>query len=114
MNMSSSEINNLYENIPDSLPEELIDILASTGDGGITIERIVSRAHSTPPGYWYDQKRNEFVVLVKGSTGLRFEDDQDTIVMQPGDWINIPAHKRHRVAWTDPNQDTIWLAVYYP
>lgn len=115
MNTSSStEISNIYENIPIDLPEEFVDILASKGDGGIRIERIVSRGHSSPSGYWYDQPRNEFVVLLKGSAGLRFEDGEDTVVMQPGDWINIPARGRHRVEWTDPNQDTVWLAVHYP
>ena len=115
MNMSSyTKISNLYENIPDSLPEELIDIIASKSDGGIRIERIVSRGHFSPSGYWYDQARNEFVVLLKGSAGLRFEDGEDTVVLQPGNWIDIPAHQKHRVEWTDPNQDTVWLAVHYP
>ena len=113
MNTSSyAKISNLYENIPDSLPEELVDIIAS--GGGIRIERIVSRGHSSSSGYWYDQDRNEFVVLLKGSAGLRFEGSEDTVVMRPGDWINIPAHGKHRVEWTDPNQDTVWLAVHYP
>jgi cupin 2 domain-containing protein len=105
---------NLYENIPDSLPEELIDIIASKRDGGVRIERIVSRGHSSSSGYWYDQDRNEFVVLLKGSAGLRFEGSEDMVVLQPGDWIDIPAHEKHRVEWTDPNQDTVWLAVHYP
>jgi cupin 2 domain-containing protein len=115
MNMSSyTKISNLYENIPDSLPEELIDIIASKSDGEIRIERIVSRGHYSPSGYWYDQPRNEFVVLLKGSAGLRFEGSEDTVALQPGDWIDIPAHQKHRVEWTDPNQDTVWLAVHFP
>ena len=115
MNTSSyTEIRNIYENIPIDLPEEFVDILVSKSDGEIRIERIVSRGHSSPSGYWYDQPRNEFVVLLKGSAGLRFEGGKDTVVMRPGDWINIPAHGKHRVEWTDPNQDTVWLAVHYP
>lgn len=113
-NPYSPSIGNLFENISDNLPEELVDMLTSKGDGGIRIERIVSRGHSSPPGYWYDQGRNEFVVLLKGSAGLRFEDRKDTVVLQPGDWIDIPAHEKHRVEWTDPNLDTVWLAVHYP
>ncbi len=113
MNTSSyTKISNLYENIPDSLQEELVDIIAS--GGGIRIERIVSRGHSSPSGYWYDQARNEFVVLLKGCASLRFEDGEDTVLMRPGDWINIPAHGKHRVEWTDPDQETVWLAVHYP
>jgi cupin 2 domain-containing protein len=115
MNTSAyTEISNIYENIPIDLPEEFVDILASMRDGGIRIERIVSRGHSSPPGYWYDQGRNEFVVLLKGSAGLRFEGGEDTVVLQPGDWIDIPAHQKHRVEWTDQNQDTVWLTVHYP
>ena len=113
-NSYSSSIGNLFENIPDNLPEELVDVLTSKGGDGIRIERIVSRGHSSPSGYWYDQDRNEFVVLLKGSAGLRFEGCEDTVVLKPGDWINIPAHGKHRVEWTDPNQDTVWLAVHYP
>ena len=113
-NSYSPTISNLFENIPDNLPEELVDILASKGDRGIRIERIVSRGHSSPPGYWYDQDRNEFVVLIKGSASLRFEGSEDTVVLQPGDWIDIPAHEKHRVEWTDPDQDTVWLVVHYP
>lgn len=115
MNTSSyTEIRNIYENIPIDLPEEFVDILVSKSDGEIRIERIVSRGHSSPSGYWYDQPRNEFVVLLKGSAGLRFEGSEDTMALQPGDWIDIPAHQKHRVEWTDPNQDTVWLAVHYP
>ena len=110
---SHTDISNIYGKIPFDLPEEWVDILVSKGDGGIRIERIVSRGHASPPGFWYDQDRNELVILLKGSAGLRFEDGEDTVVLQPGDWINIPAHQNHRVEWTDPDQDTVWLTVYY-
>jgi cupin 2 domain-containing protein len=30
----------------------------------------------------------------------------------PGDFVYIPAHQRHRVEWSDPQQATIWLAVH--
>ena len=26
----------------------------------------------------------------------------------------IPAHRRHRVEWTDPEAPTVWLALHYP
>lgn len=31
----------------------------------------------------------------------------------PGSFIDIPAHRRHRVEWTSPDDPTIWLAVHY-
>ena len=33
--------------------------------------------------------------------------------MKPGDFVNIPAHKKHRVEWTTPDEPTVWLAVHY-
>lgn len=33
--------------------------------------------------------------------------------LMPGDFIDISAHRRHRVEWTTPEEPTIWLAVFY-
>ncbi|MEJ2383328.1 MAG: cupin domain-containing protein [Xanthomonadales bacterium] len=101
---------NLFAGIPDDLPAELVDVLLRAGD--VEIERIVSRGHASPPDGWYDQARDEFVVLLRGAARLEFGDG--TVVrLAPGDWLNIPAHRRHRVAWTDPDRDTVWLAVHH-
>jgi len=99
---------NLFADIPATLPEELAQTILSTGQ--VRIERIVSLGHSTATGEWYDQPQQEFVVLVAGAARLRFEDGE--IEMTVGSYVNIPAHKRHRVEWTDPRQPTIWLAVH--
>ena len=56
---------------------------------------------------------NECVVLLSGSAGLLFEDKAELCVMHPGDYVHIPAHRRHRVEWTDPEQKTVWLALHY-
>ncbi len=77
----------------------------------VRIERIVSRGHVTPPGEWYDQDTHEWVVLLTGSATLTFEDRSETLAA--GDHVLIPAHRRHRVEWTDPAQPTVWLAVHY-
>jgi len=77
------------------------------------VERIVSHGHCSPDGFWYDQDENEWVILLKGSAGLRFEDQDSVLVLNPGDYLHINGHQRHRVEWTDPKQETIWLAVYY-
>ena len=61
------------------------------------IERIVSTRQASPPGFWYDQADDEFVVLLSGAACLRFEDGGVTLDMKPGDWVEIPAHVRHRV-----------------
>jgi cupin 2 domain-containing protein len=102
---------NIFKDIPVNMTEELVEIISETDN--IRIERIVSRAHSSPNDFWYDQEKNEYVIILKGRAGLAFEDRDDVIVMGPGDYLDIPAHARHRVEWTDPEEDTIWLAIYY-
>jgi len=77
------------------------------------IEKIISRGHTTPAGSWYDQEKNEWVIVLRGSARLRFADDEAVLEMTPGSHVTIPAHRRHRVEWTDPDQETIWLAVFY-
>lgn len=102
---------NVFDGISQKLPNELIESLVTSDN--IRIERIVSRGHSSPPGFWYDQETNEFVLLISGSTQLTIEGSDKPIHLKPGDWLDIPAHRKHRVEWTDPNTDTIWLAVHY-
>lgn len=101
----------LLEGIPKELSEEVFDTIYSTDN--VMIERIVSRGHASPEGFWYDQKKNEFVLVVKGSAGLKLENENDIVVLKPGDYFNIGAHVKHRVEWTDSTCETIWLAVYY-
>ena len=102
---------NLLHELPAGLPGELIETLCEAEE--LRIERIVSRGHTSPPGFWYDQEWHEFVVLIKGRARISFADDSTGIEMHPGDWFVIPAHKKHRVEWTDPAQDSVWLAVHY-
>jgi cupin 2 domain-containing protein len=100
---------NLLDDVPPSLPDELVTTLLE--DANVRIERIVSHGHASAENFWYDQGHHEWVVLLKGAARLRFDDE--TVEMNPGDFVNIPAHRRHRVEWTSPDQPTIWLAVHY-
>jgi cupin 2 domain-containing protein len=102
---------NLFISIPSELPKELIETLAESAH--VRIERIVSRGHASPEGFWYDQEQAEWVILLRGSAVLRFEDHDQPLEMQPGDFINIAAHRKHRVEWTTPEEPTVWLAVHY-
>ena len=104
-------MDNLFASVPATTPEELVHVLARTPD--LRLERIVSTAHRTPSGQWYEQATNEWVVVLRGSAGLRFADEEDVVVMRPGDWMDIAAHRRHRVEWTDPAEPTVWLALHY-
>ncbi|MDP8236348.1 MAG: cupin domain-containing protein [Candidatus Erginobacter occultus] len=103
---------NLLNEIPDRLPGELTEILAE--NRGVKIERIVSRGHCSPPGFWYDQPESEFVLLLSGAARLLFDGDGETVYLEPGDCLTIPPRRRHRVEWTDPARDTVWLAVFFP
>jgi cupin 2 domain-containing protein len=71
----------------------------------------VGYRNQSPDGFWYDEPTNEWVLVLQGAAKIEFEDE--TLEMRPGDYIDIPAHKKHRVAWTTPDEPTIWLAVHY-
>ncbi len=101
---------NLFEGIPKVLPQEWTEELIRSGS--VRIERIVSRGQASPPGFWYDQAENEWVCLLTGSAVLAF-DDGETCAMSPGDWVEIPPHRKHRVEQTDPDRETVWLAVFH-
>ncbi len=101
-------MNNVFANIPTDFPKELTEVLAQSAN--LRIERIISKNHASPAGFWYDQDEHEFVIVLRGAARLQFEDK--LIEMQPGDWIDIPAHTKHRVDWTAKDQETVWLAVF--
>jgi cupin 2 domain-containing protein len=102
---------NLFADLPQRLAREEVTTLLSSG--ALRIERIVSHGQASPPGFWYDQPQAEWVVVLAGGAELAFEGEAATTRMERGDWLHIPAHRRHRVAWTDPTQATIWLAVHH-
>lgn len=93
-------------------PEEWMDQLVA--NAAVRVERIVSTGQASPPGFWYDQELAEWVVLLTGAAELQFEDETAPRRLGPGDWVNIAAHRRHRVNWTDPAQPSVWLAIHYP
>jgi len=111
---SSSEqigesITNIFDDLPQHLPKELVQILIRAAD--VRIERIVSHGHASPTDFWYDQAQHEWVIVLKGTARLQIEDR--TVEMKPGDFINIPAFMKHRIDWTTPDEPTVWLGVRY-
>lgn len=102
---------NLFANIAHPLPnEQIVELLSAQN---IRIERIVSTGQATALDEWYDEDRSEWVLLLAGSAGLIFEGESEPLLLEPGSYVHIAAHVRHRVAWTDPLVPTIWLAVHY-
>ena len=102
---------NLFQDIPDHLDQELVEKLLA--HDSFRIERIVSRGHASPPKFWYDQDEHEWVALLTGKAQLQIDGEEDLVILGPGDTYDLPAHTKHRVAWTEPNHDTIWLAVFW-
>jgi cupin 2 domain-containing protein len=104
-------VENLFDAIPDDLPEELTETLLTCRE--VRVERIVSRGHFSPPGFWFDQEENEWILLLSGSAVISYDGSSREVTLKPGDYLNIPAHTRHRVERTDLEGETVWLAIFY-
>ena len=104
-------MDNLFRDLDPTGDDERLDPLA--GGGPVRIERIVSHGHRSPDGFWYDQAEAEWVALLRGAARIAFADGRE-VRLAPGDHLLLPPHTRHRVAWTDPDRPTVWLAVFYP
>lgn len=102
---------NIFDNIAQSAPDEIMETLLQSAH--IRIERIVSTGQATPENDWYDQEENEWILLLRGRAALRFADETENRVLETGDYLDIPAHVRHRVEWTSEEEPTVWLAVFY-
>jgi cupin 2 domain-containing protein len=103
---------NLFAGLPRSTleNEQFLELLARPG---LRIERIVSTGHASPADFWYDQPDGEWVLLVQGEAWLAFADELTARRLRPGDFIDIAAHRRHRVEWTQAEPPTVWLAIHY-
>lgn len=101
---------NIFSSLPDNLEQESFEELLLHKN--IKIERIVSKGHTSPKAGWYDQDKNEWVLVLEGSGSILFENG-DEFNLKKGDYLNIPAHTRHKVTRTGPDSITIWLAIYY-
>ncbi len=107
----TNTLGNIFEQIGHAREEELLESLVAEND--FRIERIVSTGQCTPDGEWLDQDLDEWVVMLSGNARLGFEDSGAIVELKPGDYLSIPAHRRHRVEWTDPSEATVWLAIHY-
>ncbi|WP_404310173.1 cupin domain-containing protein [Neorhodopirellula lusitana] len=129
-------VGNLFSDIPGDLPDECVQQLA--GNPHVRIERIVSAGHASPPGFWYDQDEQEWVMVLQGEAKLSIQASEaaladgggaqsqpqpksqsqlqtrhSVVVLKAGDQLLIPAHQKHRVEWTSASEPTIWLAVFF-
>jgi len=97
---------NLFANLPTGVDGESFTTLFE--NGAVKIERVISHSHQSPPGFWYDQADDEWVIVLRGSATLEFAGGE-LVEMNTGDYLAIPRHVKHRVART--SEETIWLAV---
>lgn len=102
---------NIFINIPEDLTEEVVQVLRYSEN--VRIEKIISKGQKSPEGFWYDQDQSEWVILLRGYAELIFEGNNEIIKLRPGNYLNIPAHQKHRVEKTDEKEITIWLAIFY-
>ncbi|MFW5444033.1 MAG: cupin domain-containing protein [Methylococcaceae bacterium] len=106
-------VENLFSDIPKHIPDELFQTLLSKGQ--VKIEKIISKGQSSPANEWYDQVQDEWIIVLKGQAELQFKTNLNLISLKPGDYLFIPAKNLHRVHWTHPDMETIWLAIHiYP
>ncbi len=101
---------NIFASMPEELSREVFDVLLQKGD--VKIERIVSRGHVSAQDDWYDQAWGEWVMILQGAAIILFENNEE-VSMAVGSHLTIPAGMKHRVKWTEPDTETVWLAVHY-
>ena len=106
----NTELKNIFQSIPENLDEEIFDLLIQNKN--IKVERIISKGQTSPKSGWYNQEQDEWVIVLKGEAIISFRDGED-ISLKVGSHINIPAHTQHKVKWTNPDRETIWLAIHY-
>ena len=108
--MNNTRIN-LFHDIPEELDQEVVEKLIE--QGSFRVERIISRGQVSPTGFWYDQNEHEWVVVLAGKAQLQIEGREENVTLHPGDTYYLPAHAKHRIVWTAPEQTTIWLAIFW-
>ena len=108
--MVKTEAANIYKLIPGDLTEEIFETIVHGNN--IRIERIISKGHTSPDTGWYDQRQNEWIIILKGNAIITFEGDKE-IRLNEGSYLDIAAHTKHKVSWTSQKTETIWLAIYY-
>ena len=105
------EIKNILADIPQQLPNELFTTLLQNQQ--LKIERIVSKGQCDAKDKWYEHETDEWVILLQGEAVLEFAEENELKTLKAGDYLFIPAYKKHRVDWTHPKQESIWLAIHF-
>jgi len=89
--------------------KEIFEEIISSPD--FTIERIFTNKHYDKPGDWYDQEKDEWVLILQGEAILEFE-NKEIVSLSKSDYIFIPARKKHRINESSKSPKCIWLAIH--
>lgn len=111
MDGESVHLGNIFGNLPSDASVEHFETIVQAE--GSRVERIVTYGQGSPDGFWYDQAQNEWVMVLRGHAKLEIEGHTELVELKSGDYVDLVAHTRHRVAWTTPAEPTIWLAIHY-
>ncbi len=101
---------NIFSNIPSELPNEIFEDIIITEK--LRIERIVSKGQTSPDFGWYDQRENEWVIVLSGYGVIEYING-DKVTLKQGDYLHLKAHEKHRVIETSIEDTTVWLAIFY-
>ncbi len=112
--MKKISIKNLFSvegKLPKADEEEVFEKIIEQED--FLLERIISTGQQSPEGFWYEQQRDEWVVLLQGKATLQFQRPNEEVQLKAGDSILLPALCKHRVSHTSNEPPCIWLALHY-
>lgn len=108
--MDNHKTGNIFAPLPANLTAEQFENIVQSAH--IKIERIISKGHSSPESGWFEQGHSEWVMVLQGSAQIVFE-DHSSVTLKAGDYLEIAPFSKHKVSWSDPDIETIWLAVHY-
>jgi cupin 2 domain-containing protein len=108
--MTDSSRGSIFQNLPDATRTEQFEELCRSRS--FRIERITSSGQSSPPGFWYDQAWDEWVLVLQGWATVHIQEPEETFHLCTGDWLMIDARRKHRVQATSQEPSAIWLAVH--
>ena len=105
-------MNNIFEHIPEFIPEEISESIIDNST--VKIERIISKGHTSPENGWYNQEMNEWVILLEGEAEIEFEDNQEkSVYLTRGSYLFIPKNKKHKVIYTSVEPPCVWLTIFF-
>ena len=99
-----------YSKLPGKKDKELFENIFSSDN--ILIERIISSGWNKIDDKWYDQEKDEWVILLKGFATIEFEKNKITELVE-GDYLFIPTHCKHKVTKSSSKPPCIWLTVHF-